>query len=60
MFKHRNDIEIKSNQQPNRNIHFTITNKKSNAEIQNSKNLQPNQTIQQQIHAQNYPKIHSE
>ena len=50
-FQHRNHIEIKSNQRHNGNIHFNITNKKSNGEIQNLKNLQTNQTIQLQIHA---------
>ena len=34
-FQHRNDIEIKSNRQPNGNIDFNITNRKSNAKIQN-------------------------
>ena len=49
-FQHRNNIEIKNNQQPNENIHFNITHRTSNVEIQNSKNLHPNQTIGQQIH----------
>ena len=48
------NIEIKDNQQPDGNIHFNITNKTSNAEIQNPKMLLPNQTIKQQIHA---PKV---
>ena len=50
-FQHRNNIEIKNNQQPNGNIHFNITHRTSNTEIQNSKNLHTNQTIGQQRHA---------
>ena len=38
-FRHRNNIEIKDNQQSNGNIYFNITNKTSNSEIQSSKNL---------------------
>ena len=37
-------------QHPIGNIHFSITHEKSNVEIQNSKELQPNQTIRQQLH----------
>ena len=48
-FQHRNNNEIKSNQQSTGKIHFNITHGTSNAEIQNY--LQPNQTIGQQIHA---------
>ena len=36
---------------PNGNIHFNITHRTSNAEIQNSENLHTNQTIGQQRHA---------
>ena len=51
-FKLRNNIEIKNNQQPNRNTPFNITHGISNADIQNKKNhLQSKQTIGQQIHA---------
>ena len=50
-FQHRNNVKIKSNQQPNGTIHFNITHGKTNAEIQNSKNLQPNQTVGQQMYA---------
>ena len=50
-FQHRNNIETKNNQQPNGNIHFNITHRTSNTEIQNSKNLLTNQTIGQQGHA---------
>ena len=50
-FQHRNNIEIKNNRQPNGNIHFNITHRTSNTEIQNSKNFHTNQTIRQQRHA---------
>ena len=50
-FQHRNNIEIKNNQQPNGNIHFNITHRTSNTKIRNSKNLHTNQTIEQQRHA---------
>ena len=41
---------MKNNQQSNENIHFNITHRTSNAELQNSKNLHNNQTIRQQRH----------
>ena len=47
-FQHRNNIEIKNNQQPSGNIHFSITHRTNNTEIQNSKNVHTNQTIRQQ------------
>ena len=46
-FQHRNTIEIKNNQQPSGNIHFSITHRTSNTEIQNPKNMNTNQTIRQ-------------
>ena len=49
--QHRNNTEVKNNQQTNGNIYFNITHSTTNAEQQNSKNLHTNQTIRQQIHA---------
>ena len=34
-FQHRNNIEIKTNQQSSGNIHFNITHGTSNSELQN-------------------------
>ena len=42
-------LKYETKQHPIGNIHFSITHGKSNVEIQNSKELQPNQTIRQQL-----------